>query len=523
MNISRWGGFRVVGRWNLNAKQTTALMGVLLVTLLIYLRCLSNDFVSDDHKEILTNGFIGQWSLLWRSLVHDSMWFSLGQSCYYRPLKNLWTAFNFHLFGLHPAGWHALKILLHLSVTLLSFRAAQLLTDDVAAGLATALLFGLLPAHTEVVAYISATPEPLAAVFELAALCAFIQRIQQSPWSYLLPLMLFAGALLSFEGAIVFPLLIAAYVFLFETTAAPPSAMRAGNRLLTAFHRSAPFIVLAFVYFVARSEIVGLSGFPGAEMARGPHVAFVQLLATLPSMILSYVEILIFPSMVGPVHRITWVNGFGSIHFYLALSILIFIAVATYLVFRQSSRKHLYLFCTFWSVLSLLPMLNVVMTVDHRLLPQVVQDRYLYLPSFGVCLLAGDLISRVGHSYRAIRLPLAGLVTEASMLFATVIWNAQGFWHDSGAMLRREIELVPDSPIYHRNMALLLNEEGDLTGAEREEMIAVHLDPDSDAEKFFLGAIQQRLASKTRASQNLMELDDSRLLRRPPSGKAQEP
>lgn len=259
MNINRWGGFGVaLGSWNLNAKQTTALAGVLLVTLVVYLRCLSNDFVSDDHAEILTNTFIGQWSLLWRSLVHDSLWFSLGQSCYYRPLKNLWAAFNFHLFGLHPAGWHALNILLHLSVTLLSFRAAQLLTDDVAAGLATALLFGLLPVHTEVVAWISASPEPLAAVFELAALCYFIQRSRQSRWSYLVPLMLFAGALLSFEGAIIFPFLIAVYIFLFEATAAPSSAVHAGNRLITAFRRSAPFLVLALVYFAVRTEILGI-------------------------------------------------------------------------------------------------------------------------------------------------------------------------------------------------------------------------------------------------------------------------
>jgi len=527
MNINRWSGF-ALGRWNLNAKQTTALAGVLLVTLVIYLRCLSNGFVSDDHVEILTNPFLGQWPLLWRSLVHDSLWFSLGQSCYYRPLKNLWAAFNFHLFGLHPAGWHALKILLHLSVTLLSFRAAQLLTEDVTAGLVTALFFGLLPVHTEVVAWISATPEPLAAVFELAALCCFIQRSWQSLWGYLLPLMFFAGALLSFEGAIVFPIVIAVYVFLFEATAAPSPVIRAGNRLVTAFRRSAPFLVLALVYFAARTEIVGLSGFPGAGMANVHQVAFLQVVVTLPSLILGYIEILVVPWMVGPVHHILWVNSFGSTHFYVTLAILIFIGVASYLVIWQSPRKQLDLFCAFWFLLSLLPMLNAIMTVNHSSLPQVVQDRYLYLPSFGVCLLFGDVISRAGRSYKTMRLLLAGLVTATTVLYATVIWNAQSFWHDSGAMLRREIELVPDSPIYHRNMALLISEKSDLTEAERkemlgEEMTAVRLDPDSDAEKFFLGVIEQRLGNKTEASRNLTELDNSFLTRRLPSGTAQKP
>jgi hypothetical protein len=495
MNTNDSGGFQFAfRRWNLNPRQTAALTGVLLLTLAVYLRCLSNDFVSDDHQEILRNPYIGQWPLLWRSLIHDSSWFSLGQSCYYRPLKNLWDALNFHLFGFHPAGWHALKILLHLSVTLASFRAAQLLTDDVTTGLATALLFGLLPVHTEVVAWISAIPEPLAAFFELAALCCFIQRNRESRWSYVLPAFLFAGALLSFEGAIVFPLLLVVYILLFEAAAESPSSINVWNRMVKAVRHSAPFFVVGLVYFAARSVIVGLRGFPGQEIARLPQVPFVQLLATLPSMILRYVEILTIPWTVGPVHPIEWTNSFESIHFYRSLSILILVAIGSFLLIRRSSRQKLYVFCAAWFLISLLPMLNVVMTVNPYSLAQVVQDRYLYLPSFAFCLLIGDLISRAGRSHRTMRLVFAGLATA---VYAAVVWNAQGFWHDPKAMLRREIALAPDSPLYHRNMAMLLSESGDAKGAEREEMIAMRLDPNSDAERAFLDLIQQRLLNQT--------------------------
>ncbi|HVN63652.1 MAG TPA: hypothetical protein VMT58_03365, partial [Candidatus Binataceae bacterium] len=193
-----------------------ALAGILIVTAAVYARCLSNGFVFDDHEMIVLNRFIGDWSFYWKSIVNDSWWFRdpahLPQSAYYRPLQDIWFAINFHLFGLEPMGWHATMVALHLVAVWLAFRVACTLTSDRIAGLIAAALFALMPLHAEAIVWASAIPLPLAAVFEFAALELYLRgRIRSS-------LALFAGALLSHESAVVFPLLIGAHGYFLKPT-----------------------------------------------------------------------------------------------------------------------------------------------------------------------------------------------------------------------------------------------------------------------------------------------------------------
>lgn len=218
---NKWLRFPALRRWGLDSKQTAIFAGILLLTLLAYLRSLNNGFVFHDESAILENRYLNQWSFIWQSLIHDLWWFSgrgpLPHSPYYRPLHNVWLALNFHLVGLRPLGWHLLKVLLHLCAVALSFRAAQLLTASTQTALLVALLFGLLPANGAAILSIQAIGQPLATVFALGAFCMFIRRSKNQRLSMAWPLILFTAAAFSHETAVLFPLLIATYVFLFET------------------------------------------------------------------------------------------------------------------------------------------------------------------------------------------------------------------------------------------------------------------------------------------------------------------
>ena len=134
----------------LTARQAGLLGAIVIATIAIYLPSLRNGWVFDDWQEIVNNQFIHSWSFVGNSFIHDIWWFrdptKLPQSAYYRPLENAWFAVNALLFGTHPAAWHLAKIALHAVVVLLCFRAAQLLTGDVATALLTAAIFGVMPA-----------------------------------------------------------------------------------------------------------------------------------------------------------------------------------------------------------------------------------------------------------------------------------------------------------------------------------------------------------------------------------------
>src|SRR5580698_2095628 len=89
---------------------------VLVVTAMVYEAVLGFQFVYDDNGQIAQNPQILSWRFVpqyfrgqvWQYLFPDA------PANYYRPLNMLWFRLNDALFGLHPAGWHAATVLLHL-------------------------------------------------------------------------------------------------------------------------------------------------------------------------------------------------------------------------------------------------------------------------------------------------------------------------------------------------------------------------------------------------------------------------
>ena len=103
---------------------------ILAVTALVYAGTLHFDFVYDDQGVIVNNALVQSWRFvpqyfrgqLWQNINPDD------PGNFYRPLYILWLRLNDALFGLHPAGWHATTILLHVLATFLAYCVARRLT-----------------------------------------------------------------------------------------------------------------------------------------------------------------------------------------------------------------------------------------------------------------------------------------------------------------------------------------------------------------------------------------------------------
>lgn len=127
------------------------------LTAVTYLGTLRFDFVYDDNGQIRDNPFIKSWHYLPQYFV-SSAWkhlLPLAGGTYYRPLFLTWLRLNYALFSLHPFGWHATSVMLHLLVTWLVYSIVCKLTRRPNLACLTALIFGLHPVHHEVVAWIS--------------------------------------------------------------------------------------------------------------------------------------------------------------------------------------------------------------------------------------------------------------------------------------------------------------------------------------------------------------------------------
>jgi hypothetical protein len=535
-------GWRLLAlkRWNLSEAETAMLAGTLLLTLLVYLRCLANGFVSDDVLMIVENKYIAQWSYLWKSMTKDLWWFfksnRTSPTSLYQPIQNIWLGMGFHLFGTNPVGWHLAKIVLHLCVVLLVFRLAQLLSKSTSVALIAALLFGLLPVHVEPVVFATDIPEPLSSAFDLGAMCVFIRRPRDRYWRGLLaPLLLSAGAAFSHESAMVFPALIAAYVFLFETadgnstaSGTPVRSAALRSRLGETIKWSAPFFGIALLYLGARALALGTRGVLGftarrftATLDQGKlviqsaaiHNSVAEILATVPSVLLWYLGLLLLPWLAGPAHEAQFVNRPTFINFYAPSAILLLLATGGYFQFRNSPRARLYLFCAIWWLVGTAP----APLPAIRLGGELIHDRFQYLPSFAFCLLLADIAVQYGRNSSALRRAITVAVTALAAIYAVALWRAEAVWHDGVTMFTSCVQNFPDSAHYHEVLGDMLVQQGDLNGGERELVRASNLEPINYQIHFELASLYVRMKRDQDAHRELEALFRTAFARKAPT------
>jgi tetratricopeptide (TPR) repeat protein len=167
----------------------------------VYATTLDGTFVWDDRELIVQAPAVQHLQPLPEYFRH-SFWqesdVTHRPATYYRPLVTLSYAFDFHLHGLNPAGFHLTNILWHAVVCALVFAFARRRASLVAAVAVTAV-FGLLPRLTECVAWIAGRTDPMATAFALGAVFAWTSRWRPGRW---LALGLLACALLCKEVAL---------------------------------------------------------------------------------------------------------------------------------------------------------------------------------------------------------------------------------------------------------------------------------------------------------------------------------
>ena len=181
-----------------------AAIGLCTLTAIVYGPTLRNGYVSDDSGYVVSNFALRSLEGLY------NIWFTIGTVQQYYPL--VFTMFwgEYQLWGLHPAGYHAVNLVLHAAAVLLLWRV--LLRLEVPGAWLAAAIFAVHPVEVESVAWISERKNVLSCVLVLAAMLSYwrfappeVQNEQHHrgpreslAWRfYALAMLLFIGALLS--------------------------------------------------------------------------------------------------------------------------------------------------------------------------------------------------------------------------------------------------------------------------------------------------------------------------------------
>ena len=123
---------------------------------------------------------------------------------HYWPLTYTTFWLEHKIWGLAPAGYHIVNVLLHLLNSLLVWRL--LLRLAVPGAWVAAAVFAAHPLHVESVAWIIERKDVLSGLFYLTAVLVWLRFLEQPrPWRYGLALLLFAAGLLSKSIVVTLP------------------------------------------------------------------------------------------------------------------------------------------------------------------------------------------------------------------------------------------------------------------------------------------------------------------------------
>jgi len=437
---------------------------ILFLTFLAYSGTLWFQFVYDDRGQILANAHVHYW----RYLPHyfgEGVWsFAypniLGN--YYRPVFLLYLLINYKIFGPYPAGWHLLSVGAQVAVTYLVYRLGWRLVGDRKTALVAALIFGLNPVHIESVAWISGVTDPLLALFLLPSFLCYLNGREPGArrrWWLAGSFALYGLAMLSKETALIFPMLIFAFEWLWQDKAETASRWKAAlDRVRASLLPTIPFVLLTVVYLAARWNV--LKGLGHTMMP----LAVSTIIFTWPKLLCFYLMHLIWPFGLSVFYDMPYIERPGLGPFFLPLAGLAAVGSLLWLWIRRlektsPSAQRTVAFACVWLLLPFVPLL------DLSVLPvgEIAHDRYLYLPSIGFSILVAMAIRHLkGDSRKLLGLPVAQAVGVVGLSLVLGVGTAlqDRYWANDLLLYSRGVERTPKNNLARTNLGNAMGEQG---------------------------------------------------------------
>jgi len=476
---------------------------LVLVTITLYWPATRHDFVYDDNLYVTMNVHVQNGLTL-----ENVKWAFLNPvAANWHPLTMLSHMLDCQLFGLKPWGHHLTSVLLHAVNTVLVFLLLRRLTGALWRSLLVAAVFGLHPLHVESVAMVAERKDVLSTCFGLLALIFYARYAQKqsrvesressagssglaldtrpSTLDYGLALFFFALGLMSKPMLVTWPfvMLLLDYWPLGRmlrdegrgTSAAVVPAL--GSRLST-FDSALLFEKLPFFGLAAVTSIVTF-----VVQNHGGAMNMVQNLplgARSGNALISYcrylgklfwpADLAVFYPHPGywPLEQVLLAGGL-----ILGISVLLIV---------KRRRYPFLLMGWLWFCGTLVPVIGLVQVGE-----QAMADRYAYIPSLGVLILAiwGAYELTRRWRYHVMALSVAG--SAAIVLCLGLTRQQLGYWKDSEALYRHALEVTENNHLAHNNLGNAFLKKNQIDEGISQFQEAIRLKPDNANAHYNLG------------------------------------
>jgi len=429
-----------------NPRAIPIVVALLAATFVAYLPALSAGFVWDDNDWLTENPAVtGEqgWASIWSGEARLQ----------YYPM--LFSAFRVQhaLWGLQPAGYHAVNILLHaLTATFLGFLLMRL---ELRGAWWIAFAFALHPLHVESVAWVTELKNVLSGAFVTASLLVFTRAIQAQRFDrarYALALLLFVAAVLS-KTAVATAVLVL-----------PILCYRTRGRVL--LKTAAPFAAVGVVlgWMAVRLE-QGLAAVVGTDFD----------LTWIERLLIGCRALFFYPYKVIVPHPLIFNYPRWDLAGWEARiwpPLVLAAVVLTVVAWRRGHRGPVSALAVY--VLMIAPALGLFNVYAFRY--SFVADHFAYLASVGCLILVVEFLARQLPGRQAQRLTIG---TGLLLTLAVLTWNQTHAYHDRTTLWSHTIRHNPDSWLAHHSLALegLNNNRHDIATRHFEE--ALRCKPDS--------------------------------------------
>jgi protein O-mannosyl-transferase len=452
---------------------------------LAFLPTIEATFVNwDDETSFLTN--TAYRGLGWAQLRWMLTTTFLG---HWSPLTWMTWGLNYVAGGLDPWGYHLGNLLLHAANVAVLWLVARRLLAIGSSGTATsatlaagatiaALVWGLHPLRAEAVAWASARRDVMCGLFYLLAVLAYLRGvargagIERRCWA--LSLAAFAAALSSKTIALTLPLT------LLLLDVYPLGRRGLGWWILV--REKLPYATLAaaagVVAFIARQESGNITAYTqygaGARLALAAHTLWFSWWTSL------------WPAGLSPMYELPQRIDLGQARF---LGPLLAVIALTAGLVALRRRWPAGLAAWAQSVIVLAPISGVVHSGY-----QLAADRYSYLSSLGLSVLAGGaLVWMLHHAGRPARSWMRPLAWASAALVVVALGTAAraqtAIWQDSETLWRRAVEVDPTCSLCASNLGRVVARPGRFAEGETHLRRAIALRPDRPGPRENMGTI----------------------------------
>ncbi len=436
-----------------------------LISLLVYLRALSCQFVNwDDTDYVLNNELIRSLDSNFLRLIFTTLPFD-----FYIPITWISFAIDYFFWGLNPFGYHLTNILIHaVNGGLVVYLANRLLQGAssvqefvprkrslyAATLLLSGLFFALHPLRVESVAWVTERKDVLNGFFTLSSIICYLRYVRG--WDdgegrtaiyrgYIPAFILFLMSLMSKPTSIVLPFMLLVLDWY-------PLARLQKSRLQSVLLEKLPFVIFSLaiipasiVWYAKEETFHSLSYFP----------LFVRIVVS-GNALFKYFALMLFPIHLLPFYNLPM--AIPKVYILETVVVLMVLVCSVYW-----GRKRPWIIAALISFI--LPIIPVLPFLGNGA-SLALAARYTYLPSILPGILVALLIT---NYYSRAKTAVGRRVAAASVIvlllfYAGMTQNMISVWINSGTMWSRVIEYEPfDRAYFYR--ALYYTDSGSYASA----------------------------------------------------------